>query len=179
MYTCPLIVEVIIAIFPDSLNDMWPHIMNDWKFTCFLHAVIFVSFEQYQAKIPALLPWLMQFLDSSLNTIFIPLFICHSCLFLVHFNFIFFLYVNPILFYQFLTVLSHWHFFWPICFSFILMYIYIFYFQCICFKFSILTLRCLLCSVFSFFNHPISFIFAPNFKHNWLGIILSFVILHY
>ena len=49
------------------------------------------------------------------------------------------------------------------------------FFKAYCFQFCILILRCLSwsTSMFSFsscfFNHSISFIWAPNFRHIWLG----------
>ena len=122
-----------------------------------------------------------------LNITFIQLPTLHNCFSLNFFDLIFlclfvtigfcltFLDVNPISFNRFLAVMSqtvtpasiHFFFF----FFFFFTYFVVHFLFSNYFVFSILTLWCLSWStrLFSFFNHPISFIFAQNFRHNWLG----------
>ena len=55
MYTCALIVEVIIAISLGPLNDMQPHIMNDLVnlLVLFRQSSLYISFEWHQTKVQA------------------------------------------------------------------------------------------------------------------------------
>ena len=113
IYICALIAVIMIAISCSPLNDRRANNINDYLFVFFWH--LYGSFKRRRTKYPSA----FQTLDSSFNTTFISLSICHDCFSFTHFNLIFFswciravfclafLYVNPILFRRFLTVLSH------------------------------------------------------------------------
>ena len=117
----------------------------------------------------------MQNFDSSLNITFIQLSTCHDCLSLAHFNLMFSVsvfwfsfefslcksnFIQPIL--SFVTNIDSY--FNPSIFH--LIYCTFSIFKAYCFELYILILGCLLwlTCMFSFLNHPISFIFAPTFR---------------
>ena len=68
-----LIVEAMIVTFLVPLNNMQPHIMNNFGnlLIFFQQSSLYVSFEWYLTKVPALLPWSLQILNSSMNITFI------------------------------------------------------------------------------------------------------------
>ena len=123
----------------------------------------------------------MQVFESSLNITFFQLSTCHDYFLFAHFNLIFYcLSISPCFGLIFLcksyfirsisyssvknidSYFDQFIFPWFSCTFSI--------FKAFCFRFSILTLWCLLSSIskFSFFNNPISFIFTLNVRHSWL-----------
>ena len=86
MYTCAVIVGVVIVISLGQLNDTQPNIINYLGnlLVFFWQSSLNVSFERHQTKFPASSPWSMQIFESTVNITFIQLSTRHDFLLFCH-----------------------------------------------------------------------------------------------
>ena len=144
MYTCVLIIAIMITLSPSPLNDIQIpyHEWLGYLLVFFRQSSLYVSFEYHFTKVPASSLWPEQILDSSMNITFIQLSTLYDCslkLTLTLFSsvgvlvlvFIWLFSIADLIsfnqFFQFCR--KHWLLFWPIhFFSFIMSCI--FNFQC-------------------------------------------------
>ena len=94
MFTCALIVKLVIVISPYPLSDMQLCTMNDLRNLLFFLEQSSLFHLNGSRKVPASPPYSMQVFDSSLNITFIQLFTCYDHFLLVHFNLFFSLCVS-------------------------------------------------------------------------------------
>ena len=86
MYTCALIVEVMIAISPGPIT---PYYLTREFYSFFFQSSLYVSFERYLTEVPAA-DCPMPILDLSLNITFVQFSTHYHCFYIAHFNLIFF-----------------------------------------------------------------------------------------
>ena len=87
MYECVMIVEIINAIYLGSLNNMKPHLLNDFdNLEVFFGQYLYVSFKRPQTKAPASLPYLMQNIEPSPDITFIQMSKRHKSSFFANFK---------------------------------------------------------------------------------------------